>query len=503
MDQARKEKQTDEHKVIEEAYAEGGLGFTVFSVPVGVREQFSPSYSILYTSKTHNALAVFRPSPIKLKNLKAKNYLGNAKLVAATDAADAFIGFSGLGGRAASPPLPPAASSAKPQLSPIEKLSPIEMARKRSQSVSSGSGSGTRPSTKPSTPPPNIPLPVPPLPLSVQAALAKQQQPYAQNSIRPLKIQKSSPDLKAARSRQEQARPNQLPRLDTNVTRPGVVASANAAVGPGQVYVPAARKASIAQQPATGNMIATTMLGPPSPPESEYSESPQHQQQQAYDFRDNFGGGHAKQSRRTTSDTTLVYRSNSNAAGIGANGASGRQQQQQYKTLRQPPAKRDTEFMEELIGGYSATSLSPLPEQLPPSLAAAPTPQGQPRERVERWASSQVQVQSHGTLRFATAQASGLARNVTNSSSASGQNGLYHAASSRGANRRRAQTDGPGSFLNRRYIEDESSMGRNAGGMVSFRLKLHFEDDIRGMVSLYLFRSSQCTNRVFSLHPVS
>ena len=37
LDQARKEKQTDEHKIIEEAYAQGGQGFTVFSVPVGVR----------------------------------------------------------------------------------------------------------------------------------------------------------------------------------------------------------------------------------------------------------------------------------------------------------------------------------------------------------------------------------------------------------------------------------------------------------------------------------
>jgi hypothetical protein len=37
LDQARKEKQTEEHKIIEEAYAQGGQGFTVFSVPVGVR----------------------------------------------------------------------------------------------------------------------------------------------------------------------------------------------------------------------------------------------------------------------------------------------------------------------------------------------------------------------------------------------------------------------------------------------------------------------------------
>jgi hypothetical protein len=421
--------------------------------------------------------AVFRPSPIKLKNLKAKNYLGNAKLVAATDPNDAFIGFSGLGARAASPP--PPSSTERPQISPINKLSPIEMARKRSQSLSANTSPVMKPS-KPATPPPTIPLPVPPLPLSVQAALARaavpqtikpqQQLPFTQDSIRPLKIQKSSPDLRATRARQDsasKARPDQLPRLNTGVTRPGAAISAGPV--PGQLYVPGARKASMA--PASGNMIATTMLGPPSPPESAYSEEAQQQQQQTYDFRDGTGVPVVKQSRRTTSDTTLVYRSASNAAGIGANGAAGRQA---YKTSK--PAKRDTEFMEELIGGYSATSLSPFPEQLPLPIvnAAGPTPQGQPRERVERWASSQQQNQS-GTLRFAP---SGLARNGTGSSGVSGQSLPYHAASSRGANRRRYQTEGQGSYLNSRYMEDD-----RPAEMLSFRLKLHFEDDIRGMVS--------------------
>jgi hypothetical protein len=93
---AMKEKQTDEHSVIDEAYADRGdvslpwsalftffrpltspsraQGYTVFSIPVGV---------------------LFRPSANKIKNLKTKNYLGQAKLVAATDTRDAFTGFSG------------------------------------------------------------------------------------------------------------------------------------------------------------------------------------------------------------------------------------------------------------------------------------------------------------------------------------------------------------------------------------------------------------------------
>lgn len=40
---------------------------------------------------------LFRPSATKLKNLPTKNYLGQAKLVAALDARDAFTGFSGTG----------------------------------------------------------------------------------------------------------------------------------------------------------------------------------------------------------------------------------------------------------------------------------------------------------------------------------------------------------------------------------------------------------------------
>lgn len=72
--EAQKEKQTEQHNVIDEAYAVRGEDYTVFSIPVGV---------------------VYRPSANKLNNLKTKNYLGTAKLVAATDTAEAFTGFSG------------------------------------------------------------------------------------------------------------------------------------------------------------------------------------------------------------------------------------------------------------------------------------------------------------------------------------------------------------------------------------------------------------------------
>lgn len=46
----------------------------MFSIPVGV---------------------VYRPNSAKVKNLKTKDYLGKARLVAASDKANAFTGFAG------------------------------------------------------------------------------------------------------------------------------------------------------------------------------------------------------------------------------------------------------------------------------------------------------------------------------------------------------------------------------------------------------------------------
>ena len=50
-------------------------GYTVFSIPVGL---------------------VYRPNEAKVKNLKSKDYLGKARLVAASDRANAFTGFAGV-----------------------------------------------------------------------------------------------------------------------------------------------------------------------------------------------------------------------------------------------------------------------------------------------------------------------------------------------------------------------------------------------------------------------
>ncbi|PHH75637.1 hypothetical protein CDD80_2220 [Ophiocordyceps camponoti-rufipedis] len=71
---AVKEKVVEDHNVIDEAIGEEAEGYTVFSIPVGV---------------------VYRPNDAKVRNLKAKDYLGKARLVAASDRANAFTGFAG------------------------------------------------------------------------------------------------------------------------------------------------------------------------------------------------------------------------------------------------------------------------------------------------------------------------------------------------------------------------------------------------------------------------
>lgn len=71
---AAKEKVVPDHDVIDEAIREQAQGYTVFSIPVGI---------------------VYRPNEAKVKNLKAKDYLGKAKLVAATDRSQQFTGFAG------------------------------------------------------------------------------------------------------------------------------------------------------------------------------------------------------------------------------------------------------------------------------------------------------------------------------------------------------------------------------------------------------------------------
>lgn len=90
LDYAVKEKVVEDHNVIDDAIQEEAdvshssslfnqyylqyQGYTVFSIPVGV---------------------VYRPNEAKVRNLKTKDYLGKARLVAASDRSNAFTGFAG------------------------------------------------------------------------------------------------------------------------------------------------------------------------------------------------------------------------------------------------------------------------------------------------------------------------------------------------------------------------------------------------------------------------
>jgi len=74
MEEARREKATDEHNVIDDAIQDRGEGYTVFSIPVGI---------------------IYRPSEKKLKNSVTRDYMGKAKLVASSDPNDDGTAFSG------------------------------------------------------------------------------------------------------------------------------------------------------------------------------------------------------------------------------------------------------------------------------------------------------------------------------------------------------------------------------------------------------------------------
>ncbi|KAL6240995.1 hypothetical protein RBB50_012090 [Rhinocladiella similis] len=71
---AQKEKMTPDHDVIDDAIKERAQGYVVFSIPVG---------------------CVYRPNEAKVKNLKAKDYLGKARLIATSNRANTGTGFEG------------------------------------------------------------------------------------------------------------------------------------------------------------------------------------------------------------------------------------------------------------------------------------------------------------------------------------------------------------------------------------------------------------------------
>ncbi|KAJ7144636.1 hypothetical protein C8R44DRAFT_760171 [Mycena epipterygia] len=75
MELAREVKATEDHEVIDDAIRDRGEGYTVFSLAVGI---------------------CYRPSEKKLANAAHKDYMGEARLIAAIDLSDTTTGFSGV-----------------------------------------------------------------------------------------------------------------------------------------------------------------------------------------------------------------------------------------------------------------------------------------------------------------------------------------------------------------------------------------------------------------------
>lgn len=327
------------------------------------------------------AATVFRPSELKVKNMKAKNYLGTAKLVAATEAVDAFIGFSGIGGR---------------------KASTLDDNKERDRAPSP-------PTTKARSPPSaNLPLPPPP----------KDTSPV-EGPVAPLRLsgRKSSVDLRGNAGGTSFPGVPALPPINTNVPRPSLDQR---------------NQNQVSRYPMQGGLAGAV---PPTPPDSD----PGRQKNDLRTDRD-----------RDSSGTALGY------LGAGAPGDN----------------RRDTEFMEELVDGYSAIDGPSLPRS-----ALPPIPQGQSVERVADWANKQ----SRGPAQNRYLDPSGplLGRSgtlnrypTTRSATTSARPGM----------RKRSATQDEYRAPSAGSRDMEDIMSNRTNEMISFRLKLHFEDEIRGMV---------------------
>ncbi|GAA5983711.1 hypothetical protein JCM5350_000678 [Sporobolomyces pararoseus] len=101
---AIKEKYTQEHDVIDEAYVDRGQGYTVFSVSVGT---------------------VFRPSDSKLANLEPRNFLGKTTVIAAANPFDLHLDFQ----KAVPPIKPSSAAPSPPQASEVKDQRGAKLSR--------------------------------------------------------------------------------------------------------------------------------------------------------------------------------------------------------------------------------------------------------------------------------------------------------------------------------------------------------------------------------------
>jgi len=190
------------------------------------------------------------------------------------------------------------------------------------------------------------------------------------------------------------------------------------------------------------------MLGvpmPPTPPDSAKG----HKTSSSFD-------------RRNTAETTLGY--------LDDNG------------------KRDTAFIEDLVGGYSAIEID-TPTRRPSLSPNSSHAHGQPVDRVAMWAENNQldpsRVDSSSRYRNPSAPPSTISSYVPSRHGTLRRSPVDNRSNvSNGFQslRRGALQDYRNATVSRKESVDDL-LGARMTDMISFRLKLHFEDDVRGMVS--------------------
>lgn len=150
-------------------------------------------------------------------------------------------------------------------------------------------------------------------------------------------------------------------------------------------------------------------------------------------------------------------------------------------------ASQDSAYMEDLVGGYSAMEID-TPTRRPSLPASNGLARGQAQERVEKWTHNQSEVSRNDPItRYRNASVPpSVASSAIMTRQASQRFPVPPQAPSNMSNgfqslRRGALKDFRAVSSRKNSVDEFSSP--YPMDMISFRVKLHFQDDVRGMVS--------------------
>lgn len=263
LNYAAKEKVTPDHDVIDEAIREeaevGTLtasemtcadcvkGYTVFSIPVGV---------------------VYRPNSAKVRNLKTKDYLGKARLIAAADQGNTFTGFSG--------------SEAKKNVVAVDNskddrpLDSISFAA--SNLVKPGLQSRSRQQSEPPVNRNMFPPTPPPDHDQIRPTYVPPSTSPPPNPPPPMSTSRTGMTTRANSVRNQPSRPERLdlaqPALNKELPRLGTVRTASEPRGPKRTY--SSPRSHREGPPSRGRLfMETTPLRPNNGPEADIEEHPE------------------------------------------------------------------------------------------------------------------------------------------------------------------------------------------------------------------------------------